>query len=112
MTYDVVIQPEAERDIRTSAHWIFERAASSAPALRWVRSLRTKIATLKHNPQRCPIDPDSDVYGEEVRVLLYGKRPGVYRVLFTIRRDTVYVLTVRHSAKRSLADEMFDEEPR
>jgi hypothetical protein len=38
------------------------------------------------------------VYGEEVRVLLSGKRRGVYRVLFTIRGDTVQVLTVRHSA--------------
>ncbi len=45
---------------------------------------RGKIATLKVNPQRCPIDPDSEVYGEEVRVLLHGKRRGVYRVLFTI----------------------------
>jgi mRNA-degrading endonuclease RelE of RelBE toxin-antitoxin system len=41
-----------------------------------------------------------------VPVLLFGKRRGVYRVLFTIRRDTVHVLTVRHSAQRSLADEL------
>ena len=62
--------------------------------------LRAKIATLKTNPQRCPIDPDSEVYGEEVRVLLHGKRSGVYRVLFLIRRSTVHVLTVRRSAQR------------
>ena len=109
MTYDDVLQPQAERDIRTEAHWILEQAGSSVPPLRLVRRLRSKIATLKHHPQRCPIDPDSDVYGEEVRVLLHGKRPGIYRVLFAIRRDRVYVLTVRHSAKPSLAEEMVDE---
>jgi hypothetical protein len=31
-------------------------------------------------------------------------------VLFTIRRDIVHVLTVRHSAQRNLADELADDE--
>ena len=85
------------------------RSGSSATAIRWVRNLRTKIATLKLSPERCPVDPDTDVYGQEVRVLLHGKRPGVYRILFMIRRDTVHVLTVRHSAQRSLAEGLTDE---
>ena len=79
-------------------------------ALRWAHNLRAKIATLKTSQQRCPFDPDSEVYSEEVWVLLYGKRHGVYRVLFAIRGDTVHVLTVRHSAQRSLADEMREDE--
>src|SRR5437870_2894555 len=109
MTYHVIIQPRAERDIQVSAHWILGQSGSLATALRWARNLRAKIATLKSSPQRCPIDPDSVVYGEEVRVLLYGKRRGVYRVLFAIRGDTVHVLTVRHSAQRSLAEEMAED---
>ncbi len=44
-------------------------------------------------------------------MLLHGKRRGVYRVLFTIRRGTVHVLTVGHSAQRSLADELAEDEP-
>src|SRR5262245_29922558 len=111
MTYHVVIQPQAEREIRAAALWILGQSRSRTTALRWARNLRTKIATLKISPQRCPIDPDSVVYGEQVRVLLYGKRRGVYRVLFAIRGDTVHVLTVRHSAQCSLADEMAEDEP-
>ncbi len=61
---------------------------------------------MKTSPERCPIDPDSDVYGAEVCVLLHGRRRGVYRILFTIRTDIVHVLTVRHSTQRSLADEL------
>jgi hypothetical protein len=61
---------------------------------------------LRANPQRCPVDPDSDAFGEEVRVLLYGKRHGKHRILFAIRGNTVHVLTVRHSARRGLAEEM------
>jgi plasmid stabilization system protein ParE len=111
MTYRVVIQPRAERDIRTAALGILGRSGSRATALRWARNLHAKIAGLTTTPRRCPVDPDSDVYGEEVRVLLYGKRRGVYRVLFAIRGDTVHVLTVRHSAQRSLAEEMAEDEP-
>ena len=111
MTYQVVIEPRAEREIQMAAHWILGQSRSRTTALRWARDLQAKIATLKTSPQRCPIDPDSEVYGEEVRVLLYGKRRGAYRVLFTIRGDTVHVLTVRHSAQRSLAEEMAEDEP-
>jgi plasmid stabilization system protein ParE len=73
MTYHDVVQPRAERDIQIAAHWNLGQSGSLATALRWARKLRAKIATLKTSPQRCPIDPDSEVYGEEVRVLLYGK---------------------------------------
>ncbi len=111
MTYRVVVQPRAQRDIHLAAHWILGQSGSPATAVRWARKLRAKIATLKTSPQRCPIDPDSEVYGEEVRVLLCGKRRGVHRVLFMIRGDTVHVLTVRHSAQRSLAEEMAEDDP-
>jgi plasmid stabilization system protein ParE len=110
MKYEVVVQLRAERDIQLAAHWILGQSGSSATAIRWARNPRTKIATLRVNPERCPIDPGSKVYGEEVWVLLHGKRQGVYRILFMIRRDTVHVLTVRHSAQRSLAEEMAEDE--
>ena len=90
--------------------WILGQSRSPTTAIRWARKLRAKIATLKTNPQRCPINPDSEVYGEEVRVLLHGKRSGVYRVLFLIRRGTVHILTARHTAQRSLSDQMIDDE--
>ena len=110
MTYRVVFQPRAVRDIGGAAQWIEDQAKSPAKALKWVRSIRKKIETLKATPKRCPVDPDSDAFGEEVRVLLYGKRHGKYRVLFTIRGDTVYVLTVRHSAQRSIQEERESDE--
>src|ERR1700753_2185655 len=104
MTFHVILQPRAERDIQIAAFWILEQSKANATALRWARGIRAKIATLKTNPTRCPVDPDSDAYGEEVPLLLHGKRRGVYRVLFTTEGETVYVLTVRHSAQQRLVD--------
>ncbi len=110
MTYRVILQPQAERDLQARARWIFDQSPSEARSLRWIRGLRSKIATLKNSPQRCPIDPDSTVYGEEVRVLLHGKRQGRYRVLFAVRGDAVHVLTIRHAAQRSLSEELDEGE--
>jgi plasmid stabilization system protein ParE len=110
--YRVIIQPRANQDIQRIAYWLRGQSQSSGVALRWARAIRAKIATLKNNPCRCPIDPDSDAYGEETRMLLYGKRRGVYRVLFTIEDDKVHVVTVRHSAQQQLpkaTDELGDE---
>jgi plasmid stabilization system protein ParE len=110
MTFRVVIQPRAQRDIWAAARWIEEQSASPAKALRWARGIRAKIDTLKTQPRRCPVDPDSDAYGEEVRLLLHGKRHGKYRILFCIRGDVVHVLTVRHAARRSIVEEMEQDE--
>jgi plasmid stabilization system protein ParE len=81
MTYQVILQPEAERAIQQQARWLAEQSRSPATAWRWVRSIRRKIATLEASPLRCPIDPDSDSYGEEVRILLHGKRNSKFRIL-------------------------------
>lgn len=109
MTYRVILQPRAERDIRAAARYLLEISKSRTTALRWARGVRAKIETLRSNPERCPVDPDSEAYGREVRVLLYGRRPGVYRVLFALEGDVVQVLTVRHAARRSLLEEQDEE---
>lgn len=104
MTFRVIVQPRAEQDIQAAAGWILDQSQSPAVALRWVQGIRAAMDTLKESPLRCPVAADSDAYGEEVRVLLYGERRGQYRVLFTVRGDTVHVLTVRHSAQRRLGE--------
>jgi hypothetical protein len=53
-----------------AAGWILGQSGSWTTALRLARNLPAKLATLKTNSQHCPIDKDSKVYGEEVRVLL------------------------------------------
>ena len=57
------------------------------------------IAKLTEMPLRCPIAQDeTDQFSVTLRQMLYGRR-GVYRILFSIDRDTVTVHYVRHSAR-------------
>jgi hypothetical protein len=46
MTYRVMIQPRAEREIENAARRVFTESRSRATALRWVRTTRAKIETL------------------------------------------------------------------
>lgn len=101
MTFRVILQPRAERDIEAAVGWILDQSGSSAIALRWLQGIRASLAKLKASPLRCPVAADSDTYGENVRVLLHGSKRGPYRVLFAVRGHTVHVLTVRHAARQA-----------
>jgi hypothetical protein len=61
---------------------------------------------VKQTPQadrdRCPLAPENKEFPFEVRQLLYGRKPHLYRVLFTIEGDTVVVLHIRHGRRRRL----------
>ena len=100
MKYRVITQPPAENEIEEAVRWIAKE--SPARAVKWYMGLVNAIGSLSTFPERCPLAPEDDAFEEEIRQLLFGKRHGVYRVLFTIRGQTVYVLHVRHSAREPL----------
>jgi plasmid stabilization system protein ParE len=108
MTYRVITEPTAEAGAREAYNWLRER--SPAAATRWLRGLRQAIESLAEHPQRCPLAPENEHFEEEIRQHLYGKRPGVYRILFTIRDGRVVVLYIRHSARRALTPGLLSSE--
>jgi len=100
MKYRVLVQPRAAAEIEEAYLWIAERAPESA--VNWFNGLYSVIATLETFPERCPYAPENDFFPQEIRQLVYGKRIGRYRILFTIDRDNVYILNVRHGARKRL----------
>ncbi len=70
--------------------------------MRWFQGLREAVASLAHSPQRCALAPENATFPFEVRQLLYGRKPHVYRILFTIEGDTVYVLHIRHGRRQPI----------
>jgi plasmid stabilization system protein ParE len=67
---------------------------------RWFLGLEKAIDGLADMPERCPLAPENGRVPFEVRHLLYGRAPNVYRILFTIEGGTVYILHIRHSRRR------------
>jgi hypothetical protein len=54
MTYRVIIQPRAERDIWATAQWIEAQSKSWSKALRWVRGMRARIENIEIQSQALP----------------------------------------------------------
>jgi plasmid stabilization system protein ParE len=59
VSFRVLVQPRAERELLDAARFLLDRSKSSTVARRWLRGIRAKINTLKTSPHRCPVDPES-----------------------------------------------------
>ena len=97
MALPVRIAAKATREIDEAVAWLARR--SRPAAARWLGRLMEAIRSLGTNPERHGLAPESEWYPGELRHLLYGKRTGVYRILFEVREEVVYVLRVRHAAQ-------------
>ena len=98
MTYQIRLADSAKADLREVTRWIRDEV-SPAAADKWLNGLIEAAQTLKRQPLRCPLAAESEKFPEEIRLLLLGNRKAKYRILFTIREDTVVILYVRHVAR-------------
>ena len=106
---NVQISPQALADAEAAYLWIHERAPIAAA--RWYNRLMETIEQLADHPERWPLAPEADLLEIELRQRLVGKRSGVYRILFTIHKNTVQVHRIRHAAQQFLTlEEMTGEE--
>jgi len=108
MKYKLIIQPSASVDLEESYRWIAERSPARAPG--WFNRFIKALTSLQTNPERCEIAPESKSVGVIIRQLLYGRRGGVYRALYTIRGQEVHVLHIRHAAREYMTQEEFFSE--
>lgn len=98
MEYRVELTDRAKRDL-TDLYLRFS-ATESTTVARWFNGLEKAVYSLASLPRRCPIAPESMPSGKQLRHLLYGKKPHIYRAIYRIdeRRKTVFILTIRHGA--------------
>jgi plasmid stabilization system protein ParE len=96
MAYLVNFTERAERDFAT----LYEEidAGDSDAASKWYKGLKRAILSLEKLPYRCPVTREKD----QIRHLLYGRKPHIYRVLYRVleTRQQIEVLHIRHHAGR------------
>lgn len=99
MTFRVIILPQAHRDTDRNADWWAENH-SVEQALRWSDEVYAQIEALAEFPESNGLSAENDEFPYEIRDKLIGlgSRPS-YRAVFTVKGDTVYVLTVRRGAQ-------------
>ena len=101
MTFRAEIHARARGDIDRHLRSIDEHVSPDF-ADEWSDGLSAAIASLSRLPERCVIAPESTKLNLEIRHLLHGRRPHVYRVFFVILDRRVLVLRVRHGAQAPL----------
>lgn len=90
MKYNVQVEPTAQRDIQLAYDWGKEKWGASQ-ANKWSRELAKAIRSLAELPERYPLAPENDEFKVEVRQMTFQR----YRILYTIKNETVAVLHVR-----------------
>jgi toxin ParE1/3/4 len=101
MTFRVDVTLKAYRDLSGILRWLLTEHAGQH-GLSWYDGLIKAIDTLSEAPSRCPKALEDATSRREIRHLLYGNRPHVYRVLSTIEGDVVTVLHVRRPKQNPL----------
>ncbi|MBW4597511.1 MAG: type II toxin-antitoxin system RelE/ParE family toxin [Brasilonema angustatum HA4187-MV1] len=103
MAFQVELSAQATQDIEEHYVWIQER--SPAAAEKWFNGIMIAIDTLKDFPERCSKIPEQDSFTQEVRHFIYQK----HRIIFTVQNSIVYILAVRHTARKPLENEDLEE---
>jgi plasmid stabilization system protein ParE len=106
MAFRVEISPQAFKDLDEITQYIKQRG-SFEQAENWFNGIIAAIRTLENLPHRCQVAKESEELGQEVRLLLYGKRNRRYRVYYSVQPTTpstgiIRVFHVRHWARQSL----------
>ena len=104
MQYLVRLSDRATRDI--AAIYEFIHAGVSEAAFTWFNDLEGAIYSLGKFPERGTMTPEN----RKLRQLLFGKKPGFYRIIYKInkRRFVVDVLHIRHGARAARPPERFE----
>jgi plasmid stabilization system protein ParE len=111
MAYQLNISPTAIADIE-GIYLEIQKTFSPERAEQWLEGCYTVILSLELFPGRCPLAPENQFIGIEIRQLLYPyQKRQVYRILFTVvpgsstDEGVVQIHRIRHSAQDRLRTE-------
>jgi plasmid stabilization system protein ParE len=103
VNFTLVLLPKAMADIRSALRWIAGNV-SKASAIRWNSSMDAAIRKVLANPHAHRRAHEADDLGIDLREALFGRRPHIYRLLFTIHGTDIRIHFVRHAARDWLTE--------
>jgi plasmid stabilization system protein ParE len=84
----------AQADIRSIVGWLAERSPQGAKA--WLKAYDEMVRRLEDQASSCGPAEEADEFERDVRQALFKTRRGkVYRALFLIEAQQVYLLRIR-----------------
>ena len=94
ITHNHGISVRADGAAIIEARRFYDQIASDSLSLadQWQDGLLAGFDSLCRIPFRCPLAPEGEKFGDEVRHLTFGKRQSAYRILFVVRGDVAIIL--------------------
>jgi plasmid stabilization system protein ParE len=105
MSHEIEYSANALREIGDTYLWIKQRGEQTAS--QWREELIARIETLSKQPERHRLAPESPRFSREIRQLLFRKRRGQFRILYTIEGCRVVILSFRHHSRQPLSGDEF-----
>ena len=95
MAFRVELTARAQRDL--AAIYDYIHAESSIRAFQWFNGLEDAILSLENHPERGTATRENS----RLRQLLYGNKPHLYRIIYSVRKRSgvVSVLHLRHGTR-------------
>ena len=100
MSFQVRLQPLAEVDLDEAYVWAARHAPDTAG--RWVNRFREALQGLSENPRRFGFAPEHKKLKRELRQMLFGRRPNIFRAVYLIDGNIVQILRIRRASRRRL----------
>jgi plasmid stabilization system protein ParE len=82
MKFQVVVTARAKQNLRDAYSWAAERAPHTAAL--WLQRFERELQTLADSPDRFQLAHENAFVEPEIRQMIFGRRQGAYRVLFTV----------------------------
>jgi len=103
MRYNVELTAEAERDVKEAFEYIAEHGPANPD--QWKQGLTAKLAAFESFPGRCGFAPETRFRDYPIYQTFYAN----FRLLFVLEDKNVFVLTVRHGARREMTENELNE---
>jgi plasmid stabilization system protein ParE len=100
MPLPVKLSDKAEPDLEEAYVWALQHAPLTAKE--WRERFLQALLSLADTPERCAFAAEEKKLRCGLRQFLFGKKPNVFRVLFTIADAEVRILTIRRAARRGI----------
>ena len=104
MARTLKLQTNARNDINGLLDNIKDRVSVTAAA-RWLKRLNNALQALSDDAERWPLTEEPSLADTDIRELLFGRRPHIYRVFYNYTTERVVVYRIRHSAQVSIDED-------
>jgi plasmid stabilization system protein ParE len=107
MIYSIRSSRRADTDVTVIFDWIAERSPEGA--FRWLDAFEAAVNLLRQSAANCPVAMEADDLGIDLRQSMFRTRRGrIYRLLFVIRDDQVYLAAIRGPGQEVVSLEDLD----